>query len=187
MSAADKKSAEAFARKFAEFLHQRGFRVANVWTRDGFGVRVYIADGQFVSVSRDGDLSSTSRGKHTFRRDALYRSWRSSWDLAVSDYEAWREGTRAEREAQRVLHVEPGDWFDVTEALRGSTPERLEKLRVAQERGLTDWASHLLLLLGGTRLPAEIRSAARDARAEVFFVRLPAGGYRVFARESGVE
>ena len=89
--------------------------------------------------------------------------------------------------AQLELVFEPGDWIDVTEALKGSTKEQLERLRVSQERGLTDWVSHQLLQLGGPRLHAVIRSAAREDRAEVDFIRLPAGNYRVFARDGGVK
>ena len=171
---------EDFALKFAEFLQQRGLR-ARAWKHI-----VYLTGDLSVSMSRDGDVSNTFRGKFTFRREDLYPSWRIKWDLAVSDYEAWREGTRAERERQTVLPYEAGDWFDVTEALRGSTKDQLEKLKVAQERGLTDFVSYLLLQLGGMRLHAVIRSAARAERAEVEFIRLPAGDYRVFARDKGV-
>lgn len=173
--------AEDFAKKLADFLQQRGLG-ARAWKHV-----VYLPGGQSVSVSRDGDISTTFRGKITFLRSHLYLSWRTKWDLAVSDYKAWKEGTRAEREYQTVLPYEPGDWFDVTEALRGSTKEQLEKLRVAQERGLPDWVSYQLLRLGGPRLPAVIRAAAKAERAEVDFIRLPAGDYRVFAREGGVK
>lgn len=172
--------AEDFARKLAEFLQQRGLR-ARAWKH------VVYLGGQSVSVSNEGDVSNTFRGAITFRRDLLYPSWRSKWDLALSDYAAWRDGTRAEREYQTVLAYEAGDWLDVTEALRGSTEEQLEKLKVAQERGLTDWVSHQLLLRGGMKLPAVIRYAATAERAEVDFIRLPTGNYRVFARDGGVK
>lgn len=172
---------EDFAQKFAEFLQQRGLR-ARPWKHV-----VYLPGDQSVSMSRDGDVSNTFHGKFTFRREALWPSWRIKWDLAMSDYEAWREGTRAERERQAVLPYEAGDWFDVTDALRGSTKDQLEKLKVAQERGLTDFVSYLLLQLGGVRLHAVIRSAAKAERAEVEFIRLPTGDYRVFARDGGVK
>ena len=172
---------EDFAQKLAGFLQQRGLR-ARAWKHV-----VYLPGDQSVSLSKGGDVSNTFRGKLTFRREALYLSERAKWDLAVSDYEAWREGTRAEREYQTSLLYEAGDWFDVTEALRGSTKDQLEKLKVAQERGLTDFVSYLLLQLGGMRLHAVIRSAAKAERAEVDFIRLPTGDYRVFARDGGVK
>ena len=173
--------ATAYAEKLASLLRQEGFTVANVWQAPGVGIRVYLAGGQYLSVSEGGDLSRATRGRETFRRDLLYPSQRASFDRALAAYRVWQDRELAARAEEQERAVESGDWQDVTLALAKASPEQLEKLRKAQERETYDLVAHYLMQFADrARLPAMLRRGEREV--EMNFVRLPNGTYRAFAR-----
>jgi hypothetical protein len=177
-------TATAYAEKLAELLRQEGFTVAKVWQAPGVGVRVYLAGGQYLSVSGGGDISLSMRGRETFRRDLLYPSQRKSFDRALAAYRALRDrefAARAEEAEEHDRAVESGDWQDVTLALAEASPEQLEKLRKAQQRETYDLVAHYLVQFADrSRLPAILRRG--ESEVEINFIRLPNGKYRTFAR-----
>lgn len=134
----DRARALRFANRFAAYAHEVGIRYAKVWTPQGGGpVRVYLANEQYLSVSRSGDLGDTVRGARTFQRSALYPSLRPLYDKAVSSYRAWLDAELTkERESAEQTSMEAAlDWQDVTAAIPVRPAGVFRSILAAQQAG----------------------------------------------------
>lgn len=88
----DFDEAMGHAERLVKHLAEHGV-IAKAWGRPGVAVRVYVGR-QFLSVSRGGDVSLTSRGYQTFNEQALFPDQRRSFRIALAAYRV---------EADRIL------------------------------------------------------------------------------------
>lgn len=74
------------AEKLATLINdEKGLR-ANAWFQKGVGVRVYIMNAGYLTVSRGGQASASLRGKYTFLESDLYKNQRVSYHTAIKKY-----------------------------------------------------------------------------------------------------
>jgi hypothetical protein len=84
--------AEAFVRILGEVGGPTQLRV---WQREGVGTRIYFpSELGYLSVSRDGTVRDTERGRQTLAVTGLYPAWRRAYREALRLHTQAREEAR---------------------------------------------------------------------------------------------
>lgn len=83
------------AEKLASFIRENGIERVKVWTKEGYGVRVYLPGNQYLAIGNDGTVSATDRGRQVFSPDALWPKHAAAVKEARAKHKQWHEGSLA--------------------------------------------------------------------------------------------